>query len=51
LELGTQCRSCDLSVPGSIRSRGSSMLRFARPDKLTHLGPLGDYTSLLRSAR
>jgi RNA polymerase sigma-70 factor (ECF subfamily) len=29
----------------------TSISAIVNPDKLTHLGPLADYTSLLRSAR
>ena len=29
----------------------TSISAIVNPDKLAHLGPLGDYTSLLRSAR
>lgn len=34
-------------VDGQVRSISS----IVNPDKLTHLGQVGDYTSLLRSAR
>ena len=37
-----------LDVAGGVVTRVHSMLN---PDKLAHLGPVGDLTSLLRSAR
>jgi hypothetical protein len=32
-------------------ARITSISGIVNPDKLTHLGPVGDYTSLLKSAR
>jgi hypothetical protein len=37
-----------LDIAGGQITRISSIVN---PDKLTHLGPVGDYSSLLRSAR